>query len=80
MKRELKPCGGKDPSDLTNARCQILKHLIPSRIGLGRPVVFPRRDVFNSIFYVLRSGCHWPMVPKDSPLRKPSSRSSIAGD
>lgn len=67
MKRAWKPRAEKYPTDLTNAQWQILKHLIPSRRGRGRPVVFPRREVINAILYVLRSGCQWRMLPKDFP-------------
>jgi transposase len=30
---------------------------------IGRPIV-PFRKVFEGIFYVLRTGCQWKMLPK----------------
>jgi putative transposase len=29
--------------------------------------VHPLREILNGIFYVLRSGCSWRMLPKDLP-------------
>ncbi len=31
---------------------------------VGRPVV-PYRKVFDGIFYILRTGCQWKMLPKE---------------
>jgi len=58
------------PSDLNDAEWQILKPLIsPAKPG-GRPRKTDMREVFNGIFYVLRSGCAWRMLPHDLPPYK----------
>ena len=33
----------------------------------GRPRVHPPREILNAIFYVLRSGCAWRLLPHDFP-------------
>src|SRR5436190_24158607 len=55
------------PTDLTEARWQILEPLVPPIKGGGRPADHARREIVNAIFYVLRSGCQWPMLPHDFP-------------
>jgi putative transposase len=55
------------PSDLSDKEWQILEPLVP-RVKLGgRPAEHARREIVNAIFYVLRSGCQWPMLPHDFP-------------
>ena len=54
------------PSDLTDAEWAVLEPLIK----LGRPPRYEKRAVLNAIFYVVRSGCSWRMLPGEmSPWR-----------
>ena len=55
------------PSDLNDAEWQILKPLIPKAKPGGRPRTTNIRAILNAIFYVLRSGCAWRMLPHDFP-------------
>jgi putative transposase len=57
------------PSDLTDEQWQLLRPLLPKRnIGkAGRPRTVDQRDVLNAIFYILRSGCPWRLLPHDFP-------------
>lgn len=64
--------GGDDaarcyPSSLTDEVWSVIEPLLPVRdLGKGgRPRVWPDRLVLDSIFYVLRAGCQWRMVPHD---------------
>jgi putative transposase len=50
-------------SDLTDAEWEIIAPLLPAPRKTGRPRQWPMRDLINAIFYVLRSGCPWRMVP-----------------
>jgi putative transposase len=55
------------PSDLTNDQWAILKPLIPPAKTGGRRRTVDMREVMNAIFYVLKSGCQWDMLPHDFP-------------
>ena len=55
------------PSDLTDAQWAILGPLIPSAKPGGRKRTVNIREVLNAIFYVLRTGCAWRMLPHDFP-------------
>ena len=41
-------------------------HLPPAR-GTGRPRSWPMREIVNGIFYVMRAGCPWRLLPSDLP-------------
>jgi transposase len=51
------------PSDLTDAEWLILEPLIPPAKPGGRPRTVNIREIVNGIYYVLRSGCAWRMMP-----------------
>lgn len=55
------------PSDLKDREWNILEPLIPPAKSGGRPREQDMREILNAIFYVLRSGCAWRMVPHDFP-------------
>ncbi len=55
------------PSDLTDEQWQKIEPLVPPAQPGGRPREVEMREVFNGIFYLLRSGCSWRMLPKDLP-------------
>lgn len=55
------------PSDLSNAEWAILEPLIPAAKPGGRPCIWTRRHVMNGIFYVVRSGCQWRLLPREYP-------------
>lgn len=54
------------PDDLSDEERDLIKHLVPKGKSGGRPPS-NRRQIINAIFYVLRSGCSWRMLPKDYP-------------
>src|SRR5215468_184365 len=55
------------PTDLTEAEWTILAPFIPAAKPGGRPRTTDMREVVNAIFYVLRDGCQWRLLPKDFP-------------
>jgi putative transposase len=56
------------PSDLTDAQWAIIERLIPVH-KVGRPREVDMREVVNAIFYLLRAGCQWDMLPHDLPAK-----------
>lgn len=53
-------------SDLTDAEWAVLEPLFPAARAAGRPPT-PLRRVLEAIFYVLRGGIPWRMLPKEFP-------------
>ena len=54
-------------SDLTDGEWVILEPLLPAAKPGGRPRRINLREVLNGIFYLLKTGCQWRMLPKDFP-------------
>ena len=54
-------------SDLSDAEWELIEPLIPAAKPGGRRRTTDIREVLNSIFYLLRSGCAWRMLPHDLP-------------
>ena len=57
-------------SDLSDAEWAILEPLIPGPKPGGRPAKWPRRLILDGIFYVVRSGCQWRLLPREFPPAK----------
>jgi transposase len=55
------------PSDLTDPEWAVLAPLLPPPAKTGRKRGWPMREVINAIFFVLRGGCPWRMLPKHFP-------------
>jgi putative transposase len=54
-------------SDLSDQEWALLEPLIPSAKPGGRPRSVQMRQILNGIFYLLRSGCAWRLLPHDYP-------------
>lgn len=54
-------------TDLTDSQWQVIKPLIPPAKQGGRRRTVDMREVLNAIFYVIRTGCPWEMLPHDFP-------------
>jgi transposase len=54
-------------TDLTDAEWRRLELLVPAPKPGGRPAKYPRREIVNAIFYLLRTGCSWRLLPQDFP-------------
>ena len=55
------------PSDLSDAEWALLAPLLPPPARWGRPRKWAERLVADAIFYVLRSGCAWRLLPRECP-------------
>jgi putative transposase len=40
---------------------------MPEPAACGRPATWTTREILNAIFYVLRGGIAWRLIPKDLP-------------
>ena len=54
-------------SDLPDKERAFLETLIAGDSHLGRPPRYAKREIANAIFYLVRSGCAWRMMPHDLP-------------
>jgi putative transposase len=55
------------PSDLSDEEWAILEPMLSSPEKRGRPPKWPLRHVADAVFYLLRSGCSWRMLPREYP-------------
>jgi transposase len=54
-------------TDLTDAEFALIEPALPPRYRLGRPRTTDLRTVLDAIFYLLRTGCQWAMLPRHFP-------------
>jgi len=54
-------------TDLTDAEWGRLELHVPPTNKRGRPKTHSSREILNAIFYVLKSGCAWRLLPRDFP-------------
>ncbi len=54
-------------SDLTDGEWALIAPFMPPPARTGRPRLWTMREIMNAIFYVLRAGCAWRLLPKDFP-------------
>ena len=54
-------------TDLTDAEWRVIAPHLPKPCPRGRPREWPMREIINGIFYVMRAGCPWRLLPNDLP-------------
>jgi transposase len=54
-------------TDLTDAEWALIEPHMPPPAKLGRPPDWTFREIINAIFYVLRGGVPWRLMPTDLP-------------
>jgi len=54
-------------TDLSNAEWSCLESHLPAPKATGRPKLHTTREILNAIFYVVRGGCAWRLLPHDFP-------------
>jgi len=55
-------------SDINDDQWKVIEPLIPPAKPGGRPRSVDMREILNAIFYVVRSGCAWRLIPHDLPI------------
>lgn len=54
-------------TDLTDDEFALMAPHLPAPNRLGRPREVDLREVLNALFYLVRTGCPWRLLPKDFP-------------
>jgi putative transposase len=67
MKPDTTQARQKYSTDLTNAQWALISPLIPPPQSGGRKRTVDTREIVNAIFYLLKSGCTWRLLPNDFP-------------
>lgn len=55
------------PSDLSDGEYKFLRKCLPTQKTFGRPRKHEWREIFNAVFYLIRTGCAWRYLPTDYP-------------
>ena len=56
-------------TDLTDEEWAIIAPYLPGSPVRGRPHKWSMREIVNAIFYVLRGGVAWSLLPREFPPR-----------
>jgi putative transposase len=54
-------------SDLSDEEWSFLEPFLPAPRATGRPKMHSAREILDAIFYVVRGGCAWRLLPHDFP-------------
>ena len=55
------------PTDLSDVEWSCLKDHLPAPKATGRPKIHDTREILDAIFYLLKGGCAWRLLPHDFP-------------
>lgn len=58
------------PTDLSNEEYACIEPYLPPIKPLGRPRTHSCREILDAVFYVVRTGCQWRLVPHEFPQWK----------
>jgi putative transposase len=54
-------------TDLTDTEWEALEPHVPAANKRGRPRIHSPREILDAVFYVLKSGCPWRLLPREFP-------------
>src|ERR687889_1449681 len=66
-RRQYSRAGLRYETGLTDAEWALIEPLLSKPHARGRPRRWPAREILNGIFYVLRGGIAWRLLPSDLP-------------
>jgi putative transposase len=55
------------PTDLSDDEWSHIRRYLPGPTGRGRQKIHGARAILEAVFYVLKTGCPWRLLPKDFP-------------
>lgn len=73
-RRQHSRTGLRYETDLSDAEWRLIEPLLPEPSVTGRPLAWPLREILNAIFYVLRGGIPWRLLPGDLPPKSAAFR------
>ena len=73
-RRQHSRAGLRYETDLTNEEWRLVELLLPGPKRTGRLLRWPLREIFNTIFYVMRGGVAWRLLPSDLPPKSTAYR------
>jgi transposase len=73
-RRQHSRAGLRSETDLTDEEWRLVEPLLPAPKRTGRPLRWPLREIFNEIFYVMRGGVAWRLLPSDLPPKSTAYR------
>jgi transposase len=69
------------PTDLSDEEFSHIEPHLPAANQRGRPKIHPPREILNAVFYVLKSGCPWRLLPRElERLGEPSTTGLEPGE
>ena len=54
-------------TDVSDEEWSYVEPHLPAPQAPGRPRIHPLRKILNAVFYIVRSGCAWRLLPKEYP-------------
>ena len=54
-------------TDVADKEWRVIEPHLPAANSTGRPRAWLKRETINGIFYVMRAGCPWRLLPSDLP-------------
>jgi putative transposase len=54
-------------TDLSDEKWSFLKPFVPLPNATGRPKTHSAREILNAVFYIVRGGCAWRLLPHEFP-------------
>src|SRR4051794_23592008 len=54
-------------TDLADAEWKCLEPYVPPANKRGRPRAHAAREILDAVFYILKSGCPWRLLPREFP-------------
>jgi len=55
------------PTDLSDAEWECIEPRLPTPRAPRRPRMHSLREILDAIFYIVRSGCAWRLLPREFP-------------
>jgi putative transposase len=55
------------PTDLSDEEFRHIEPYLPAANQRGRPKIHAPREILNAVFYILKSGCPWRLLPREFP-------------